>query len=197
MQRRSTITNQATAVGMRALKRPLPDPERDLSNPRYSITNNDMPIITSTAANPSTIRPNTSNQRPSSVVYDEIREDVVYDEIVEDTTNSSAHTNFSTQHVNDGYLEPITHFAGVPIIDDVTPSSAGKTPTIVTPSGDDGYQVPMLQHAGPSNINSVGTSVNVPVNPGDPGSQYDDVLNLKDKQEVGEYHYILHKGVKI
>jgi hypothetical protein len=182
---------------MRALQRSLPDPEKDLSNPRYSITNNDMPSNTSTVANTSTTTPNTSNQRPSSVVYDEIREDVVYDEIIEDTTNSSAPTNYSTQHVNDDYLEPNIHFAEAPIIDDVKPSNAVNTPTTVTPSGDDGYLVPMLQHAGPSNINSVGTSVNIPINPGDPASQYDDVLNLKDKQVVGEYHYILHKGVKI
>jgi hypothetical protein len=55
----------------------------------------------------------------------------------------------------------------------------------------------ILTQARPSSrIQPSVTSANMPVNTGDPDFQYDDVLNLQNKQEVGEYHYIVHKGRK-
>jgi hypothetical protein len=45
-------------------------------------------------------------------------------------------------------------------------------------SGSDGYLQPISSQAGPT-------------------SEYANVTNLKNEQEVGEYHYILHKGCKI
>jgi hypothetical protein len=68
---------------------------------------------------------------------------------------------------------------------------------VTSKPADDGYLQPITTQAGPSRIQPSVTTSNIPVNAGDPGSQYADVLNLENKQEVGEYHYILHKGRKI
>jgi hypothetical protein len=182
---------------MRALQRSLPDPEKDMPSPRDSIASKQNLNNTSTVTNTSTARPNTSNRYPSSVMYDEIKEDVEYDEITEDTMSCTITTNPTKELVDDGYLEPNTPCAGPSRIQDMKPRNTVNTTVLATPSGDDGYLVPVLQHVGPTMLNSALISVKVPLNPGDPGSQYDDVLNLKDNQEVGEYHYILHKGVKI
>jgi hypothetical protein len=197
LHRRTTITNLATAVGMRALQRSLPDPGKDASHSRYSVTSDNNPTNIVETINTSATSPNTLNQIPSSVVYDEIKEDVQYDEIIENTMNITIPSNPTTRHVDDGYLEPITHCAGPSGIQVVKSNNADKNFVIPTTSCDDGYLEPAPQHAGPSQLHTAMTSVKVPMNPGDPGSQYDDVLNLKDKQEIGEYHYILHKGVKV
>jgi hypothetical protein len=62
----------------------------------------------------------------------------------------------------------------------------GTIPPVKPVTGDDGYLLPTTSRAGPL--------ADVPA--GDPNSQYDDVLNLANKQEVGEYHYIYFQGVK-
>ncbi|KAF4527375.1 hypothetical protein B566_EDAN017231, partial [Ephemera danica] len=103
-----------------------------------------------------------------SVIYDEIPEDAEYLKIVETTPKSSL----------DSYLEPI-------------PASQSKGAVATSDQSQD--VVTLVAHFGPSALQPA-----IPINPGDVGSPYADVLNLADGKMVGEYEYIRHDdGSKI